>query len=59
MEELIRKAEEKGIDVEEVLIQLIFKDDPDGEVKFRLEIAKKYMAEAEDYVKKGLSLIHI
>ncbi|BDC17598.1 PaREP1 family protein [Acidianus sp. HS-5] len=53
MEELIRKAEEKGIDVEDVLIQLIYKDDPDGEVKFRLEMAKKYMAEAEDYVKKG------
>lgn len=53
MEELIRKAEEKGIDVEEVLIQLIYKDDPEGEVKFRLEMAKKYMVEAEDYIKKG------
>lgn len=53
MDELIRKAKEKGIDVEDLLIQLIYSDDPEGEVKFRLEMAKKYMAEAEDYLKKG------
>jgi hypothetical protein len=48
MEELIKKAEEKGIDVEDLIISAMSKEDPQG-----LELAKKYMAEAEEYLKKG------
>ena len=53
MEELIKKAEEMGINVEDVLVNVISKGDPKEEVKLRLEIAKKYMAEVDEYIKKG------
>ena len=53
MEELIKKAEEKGIDIEELLISTISNNDPQNEVKLRLELAEKYMKEVEEYVKKG------
>ncbi|AEE94603.1 PaREP1 domain protein [Acidianus hospitalis W1] len=53
MEELIKKAEEKGIDVEDLIISAMSKEDPQGGIKLRLELAKKYMAEAEEYLKKG------
>ncbi|QXJ34025.1 PaREP1 family protein [Saccharolobus shibatae] len=52
MEELIKKAREKGIDVEDLLIREISKDDPQEGIRLRLEIAEKYMAEAYDYLKK-------
>ncbi|MEM1627321.1 MAG: PaREP1 family protein [Sulfolobaceae archaeon] len=53
MEELIKRAEEKGIDVEELILSALSKVDPQARVKTRLELAKKYMAEAEDYLSKG------
>jgi len=53
MEELIRKAEDMGISVEDVLISLISKNDPKEEIRLRLDLAKKYMKECEDYLKKG------
>ncbi|BDB99899.1 PaREP1 family protein [Saccharolobus caldissimus] len=53
MEELIKKAEEKGIDVEDLIISAISKEDPSEGVKLRMELAKKYMSEAEEYLKKG------
>jgi hypothetical protein len=53
MEELIRKAEEKGIDVEDLIIFALSKEDPSEGIKMRIELAKKYMAEAEEYLKKG------
>jgi hypothetical protein len=53
MEELIKKAEELGIDVEEILIQAISRNDPNEEIKIRLELARKYIAECEEYIKKG------
>lgn len=53
MEELIRKAEEMGINVEDVLIALISKNDPKEEVRLRLEVARKYMAECDKYLKEG------
>ncbi|BDC17577.1 PaREP1 family protein [Acidianus sp. HS-5] len=53
MEEIIKKAKEKGIDVEDVLIREIAKNDPHEGVRLRLEIAEKYMNEAYDYLKKG------
>ena len=53
MEELVRRAEEMGIDVEDVLIALISKNDPKEEVRLRLELARKYMAECDKYLKEG------
>ena len=50
MEELIKKAEDIGINVEDVLIS---KNDPKEEIKLRLDLAKKYMKECEEYLKKG------
>ncbi|ADX84894.1 PaREP1 family protein [Saccharolobus islandicus] len=53
MEELIKKAEDIGINVEDVLISLISKNDPKEEIKLRLDLAKKYMKECEEYLKKN------
>jgi len=53
MEELIRRAIEKGIDIEGLLIREISKNDPQEGIKLRLEIAEKYMKEACDYLMKG------
>ncbi|MFP3203706.1 MAG: PaREP1 family protein, partial [Sulfolobus sp.] len=53
MEELIKKAEEKGIDVEDLIIFTLSKEDPSEGIKMRIELAKKYMNEAEEYLKRG------
>ncbi|BFI74344.1 hypothetical protein YN1HA_4420 [Sulfurisphaera ohwakuensis] len=50
MEELIKKAEEKGINVEDFIILALFKLDPSKGVKIRLELAEKYLSEAKDYL---------
>jgi hypothetical protein len=56
VEELIRRAEELGINVEDLLISLISKNDPREEIKLRLELARKYMKECEEYLKNGDSV---
>lgn len=53
MEELIRKAEEKGIDVEDLIILALSKEDPQEGIKLRMDLAERYMAEALEYLKKG------
>ena len=53
MEELVRKAEEKGINVEDLIISAIAKKDPQEGLRIRLELAEKYMNEMEDYLRKG------
>jgi len=53
MEELIKKAEEKGINVEDLIISALSKEDPQEGIKARLELAEKYMKEAEEFLKKG------
>ena len=53
MEELIKRAEDMGINVEDVLISLISRNDPKEEIKLRLELARKYMRECEEYLKNG------
>ncbi|QIW24527.1 superfamily I DNA and RNA helicase and helicaseubunit [Sulfolobus sp. S-194] len=53
MEEPIKRAEDMGINVEDVLISLISRNDPKEEIRLRLELARKYMNEAEEYLKKG------
>jgi hypothetical protein len=46
MEELIKKAEEKGINVEDLIISALSKEDPQEGIKARLELAEKYMVES-------------
>jgi hypothetical protein len=53
MEELLKRAEDMGINVEDVLISLISRNDPKEEIKLRLELARKYMRECEEYLKNG------
>ncbi|BCU71499.1 PaREP1 family protein [Stygiolobus caldivivus] len=53
MEELIRKAEEKGINVENLIIFTLSKLDPQEGIKVRLELAKKFLSEAKEYLEKG------
>jgi len=53
VEELVRKAEEKGINVEDLIISAIAKKDPQEGLRIRLELAEKYMNEMEDYLRKG------
>jgi len=56
MEELIKKAEEMGIDVEDLIITAMSRKDPQEGIKLRLALARKYMTEAEEYLKKGESV---
>ena len=53
MEELIKKAEEKGINVEDLIVLALSREDPSEGIKIRLELARRYMMEAEDYLRKG------
>ncbi len=53
MEELIKKAEEKGIDVEDLIILALSRDDPKEGIKLRLMLAEKFMNEVDEYLKKG------
>ncbi|MFP3261208.1 MAG: superfamily I DNA and RNA helicase and helicaseubunit, partial [Sulfolobus sp.] len=50
MEELIKRAEEMGIDVEDLIITAMSRKDPQEGIKLRLTLARKYMAEAEEYL---------
>jgi len=52
-EEVIKKAEEKGINVTDLILMELSKKDPSEAIKIRLDLAKKYMAEAEEYLKKN------
>jgi len=52
-EEVIKKAEEKGINVTDLILMELSKKNPSEAIKIRLDLAKKYMAEAEEYLKKG------
>ena len=52
MEELIKRAEEKGIDVEELILSALSRVDPKESIKLRIELAEKYMAEAFKYLDK-------
>ncbi|ADX82074.1 PaREP1 family protein [Saccharolobus islandicus] len=53
MEDLIKKAEEYDIDINDLIIDAISRKDPKEAINLRIELAKKYIAEAEDYLKKG------
>jgi len=53
MEELIKRAEEKGIDVEELILSALSRVDPKESIKLRIELTEKYMSEAFKYLDKG------
>ncbi|MBB5254957.1 PaREP1 family protein [Sulfurisphaera ohwakuensis] len=53
MEELVKKVEEKGINVEDVLLTALSKVDPEESIRLRVQLAEKYMKELEDYINKG------
>ncbi|WP_243678837.1 PaREP1 family protein [Vulcanisaeta distributa] len=55
MEELIRVAEERGIDVEDLIINAIKSrsNDPSESIRIRLELARRYITEAREYMSKG------
>ena len=53
MEELIRRAQEKGIDVEELLLLALSKVDPEETLRLRLEMVERYLKEMQEYLKKG------
>ena len=52
-EELIKAAEERGIDVIDLIINAIGRSDPSASIRIRLELAEKYFNEAREYVSKG------
>jgi hypothetical protein len=43
-----------GIDVEDLIITAMSRKDPQEGIKLRLTLARKYMAEAEEYLKKTI-----
>jgi hypothetical protein len=53
MEELIKKAKEKGIDVEDLIISAIYRSDPKEAIELRLTLAERFMSEIFEYLKKG------
>ncbi|WP_291765269.1 PaREP1 family protein [Caldivirga sp. UBA161] len=53
MEELIRRAEEKGINVEDLIITALSKLDPQEGIRIRLELAMKLLSEAKGYLERG------
>ena len=44
MEELIKRAEEMGIEAEDLIITGMSRKDPQEGIKLRLTLARKYMA---------------
>ncbi|BFH74763.1 PaREP1 family protein [Sulfurisphaera javensis] len=53
MEEVIKKAEEKGIDVIDVLLRELQKEDPEESLKLRIHLADKFLSEAKSYLEKN------
>jgi PaREP1/PaREP8 domain containing family protein len=53
MEELVKRARELGIDVEDLIITATSRSDPSNGLRLRLELARRYLNEAEDYVRRN------
>ncbi|WP_054853169.1 PaREP1 family protein [Vulcanisaeta distributa] len=53
MEELIKVARERGIDVEDLIISALSKIDPQEGLRIRMELAKRYLDEVDEYLRKG------
>ena len=53
LEEVIKKLEERGVDVTEALLDILSREDPDDSSKERISLAEKYMLESKEYAEKG------
>lgn len=55
MEEILRIAEQEGIDVEELVFNAIRGkvNDPAVTIRLRVELAERYLSESEDYLRRG------
>ena len=53
VEELIKRVQELGIDVEDLLISAVSRVDPGEAIRLRLETAGKYLTEAGEYLERG------
>ena len=54
--ELVNKALEKGIDLEELVITILIEKldlNPSEVAKFRIELAEKFLSEAREYISEG------
>jgi len=47
-----QETEERGVDVNDLFLSALSKEDPQGSARLRLELAEKFLAEAEEYVRK-------
>ncbi len=58
MEDLTRIAEERGIDVEDLVINAIRarSNDPSESIRLRIELARRFIAEAREYMGRGDSV---
>ena len=52
-EEILRIIKERGIDVIDLILSEISKSDPSGSIKLRLELARRFLVEAKEYMGKG------
>ena len=53
LEEVIKKLEERGVNVTEALLDILSREDPDDSSKERISLAEKYMQESKEYAEKG------
>jgi hypothetical protein len=52
LEEVIRKLEEKGVDVTEALLDILSREDPEDSSKERISLAERYMQGSKEYAEK-------
>jgi len=53
VEEMVRRLEERGVDVNDLLIGALSKEDPQGSARLRLDLAERSLAKTKEYVRKG------
>lgn len=55
-EEILKIIKERGIDVVDLVLSVISRTDPTEGIRLRLELARRYMTEAREYMNKGDSI---
>jgi len=53
VEEIVRRLEERGVDVNDLLLGALSKEDLQGSARLRLELAERSLAKAEEYEEGG------
>ncbi len=51
--EILDAAERLGIDITDIILNQLYLKDPSESIRLRLELARKYLAEASEYLNKG------